>query len=486
MNRGSGKHSMISRWWGVGNPSSRDQPPPQPVAGALNEMEPIRDPMIASLAICLAFFLLGLINLGQPQVLYFDESWYLPAAAKMLKNLELINREHPPLAKELIALFYWAFGGSWMSARIGSLFFGVIGLYGFQRAHFYATRSFWSTVLFGILVATNCLYFTTSRAALLDPYMLGFAGIALAFFTRGVMFEARQVRNFFLAGISMGLAMACKWTIAPLGVFMAAVTIIRFRRDRRQLAILGASAAGPAIVTYFLTFLPFLFTTIHPLELTDFLPLHRMMVFHLGMYIGDHPYQSSWWEWPLGRGQIWFFDGQLLKIDRVIILAQNPVSALVSAPAVVIGTIMYNLKRDHAIGATVLAYVVTLGFWAIGHKPNVYLYHYNLPSVFALSLVAQVAVTFRHWAQKIAVVFLAALQILTFAYFWPVTTGALLEGRLEKLTSHYGWRENHRSDKRWEPRGEGRAMSEWAMRCINAPARDECSKPRRNSAQPIQ
>lgn len=446
-------------------------------------MEPHRDPMIASMAICLAFFLLGLVNLGQPQVLYFDESWYLPAAAKMLKNLELINREHPPLAKELIALFYWAFGGSWMSARIGSLVFGTIGLYGFQRAHFYLTRSFWSTALFGVLVATNCLYFTTSRAALLDPYMLGFAGIALAFFTRAMVDENRQLRNFVFAGISMGLAMACKWTIAPLAAFMAVATIIRFRADWRRLLVLGASAAVPAFVVYALTFLPYLFTTIHPLEVSEFFSLHRVMAFHLGIYMGEHPYQSQWWEWPLGRGHMWFFDGEGVKVDRVIVLSQNPISTLISAPAIIAGAIIFLRKCDYSIGAALLAYFIALGFWAIGHKPNLYLYHYNLPSVFALSLVAQLIVTFRQKAIHIAALVIAAMQISAFAYFWPITSGALLHGRMERLTDHYGWRENPTAHIRRKPRSDAVEIREWAKNCIHAPSRVECSRPWRESPE---
>lgn len=442
--------------------------------------------MIASMALCLAFFLLGLVNLGQPQVLYFDESWYLPAAAKMLMNLELINREHPPLAKELIALFYWAFGGSWMSARIGSLVFGTIGLYGFQRAHFHLTRSFWSTVLFGVLVATNCLYFTTSRAALLDPYMLGFAGMALAFFTRAFVVDDGQFRHFVIAGGFMGFAMACKWTIAPLAAFMAVATIIRFRADWRRLIVLGASATISSFAAYALTFWPFLFTTIYPLQVSDFFPLQRAMAFHLSIYVGDHPYQSQWWDWPLGRGQMWLFDGESLKIESVIILAQNPVATLISAPAVVVGAFMALRKRNTALGATVLAYLITLGFWAIGHKPNIYLYHYNLPSIFALSVAAQISTTFHLRRLQVVTVLVVATQIAAFAFFWPVATGATHNGKLEYLREFYGWRDNPMASITRTPKGDGRAVRNWAERCVQKPTRYECSKRRHNSAQPTE
>lgn len=447
-------------------------------------MEPHRDPMIASMAICLAFFLLGLVNLGHPQVLYFDESWYLPAAAKMLKNLELINREHPPLAKELIALFYWAFGGSWMSARIGSLVFGTIGLYGFQRAHFTVTQSPMSTIVFGILVATNCLYLTTSRAALLDPYMLGFSGVSLAFFARAMVFAEARKRNFALTGLTAGLAFACKWTFAPLAFFLALATVFKFWKRPKALMIYGGLAFLAAACAYFLTFFPFLITDIHRLEFDEVIPLQRHMMFHLGLYFGDHPYQSSWWQWPLGSGQMWLFTGKYFGVDRVIILAQNPVATLLSAAAIIAGLYIFWRRRDITVGAASIAYLVTLGFWALGYKPNLYIYHYNLPSVFALSVVAQIGS--RYFKARLQIVFaaLVAAHVFAFVYFLPVTTGAELHGRLKDLTSYYGWGENPDADKPKRQTGNGSEYSGWAVRCTNDPSRQECAQPVREIPEP--
>lgn len=436
--------------------------------------------MIASMAICLAFFLLGLVNLGQPQVLYYDETWYVPAVAKMLNGLELINREHPPLGKELMAFFYWAFGGSWVSARIGSLVFGAIGLYGFQRAHFYLTRSFWSTVMFGVLVATNCLYFTTSRAALLDPYMLGFAGMALACFTRGMVVESRQIRSFFLAGISIGLAMACKWTIAPLAVFMACAAIVRFRFDWKRLAILGTSAAVPAFAVYAITFIPFLFTTIHPLEVSDFFPLQRAMAYNLGVFVADHPYQSQWWQWPLGQGQMLFFEGEAVGDNRVILLGQNPISAFLVGPAIVAGAIISIKYLNYGLGVSVFAFLISWGFWGIGHKPNLFLYHYNLPLIFSISVMAQIAVMLRNSAFQIASVILIAMQVMSLAYFWPVVTGATTNRKVEKISEDYGWRKNSVGRDKNGISEESKIISAWATRCLGSPSRAECSRHPRN------
>lgn len=442
------------------------------------------DPLIANLLICLAFFLLGLVRLQLPQVLYFDEEWYLPAAAKMLKSMEVINREHPMLGKELIAAFYWLFGGSWISARIGSLVFGTIGLFGFQRAHFTLTQSPASTMVFGTLVLGNCLYLATSRIALLDPYMLGFAGVGLAFFAKGMRFEHGRRLNFALAGLAMGMAMACKWTVAPLCLFMAVATVVRFHSDMRELAIVATTAAVPAAVVYAVTFIPLLFASPHPMSITDFLPLQRAMAFHLSMYIGEHPYQSYWWQWPIGTGQMWLFNGEKLGIDRVIILAQNPVAVLISLPAVLFGLFALIVRRNLAMGIPALAYLLTVGFWALGQKPNLYLYHYNLPAIFALSAAAQIGASLSgKWLRTGAIAIYAA-YFAAFAFFYPVVTGARIDRSTDVSVQIRGWTRNPEDEKLRRPVGSAYELGAWAMRCLNEPTRAECAEWRRNSVEP--
>ena len=55
-------------------------------------------------------FLAGIDTPGFP---YFDETHYVPAARQLLQThfaIPTLNLEHPPLAKELMALSIWLFG----------------------------------------------------------------------------------------------------------------------------------------------------------------------------------------------------------------------------------------------------------------------------------------------------------------------------------------------------------------------------------------
>lgn len=442
------------------------------------------DPRVANLLVCLAFFLIGLNGLQSPQLLYFDEQWYIPAAVRLLNSNEVINREHPMLAKELMAGFYWLFGGSWISARIGSLVFGTIGLFGFQRAHFILTKSPASTIIFGILILGNCLYLTTSRMAVLDPYMLGFSGAGLAFFARA-MSEARNCRrNFAAAGLLMGAALACKWTVAPLCIFMAAATVIKFRSDLQTLITASFAAMVPAVSVYVLTFTPLLFADPFPLTLADFFPFQRAMAFHLSTFVGNHPYQSYWWQWPLGSGQMWLLDTFWYKTDRIIVLGQNPISSVIALPSVIIGSWLAFADKSWRLTIPIFAFLITIMFWAAGQKPNLFIYHYNLPLVFALSVTAQLLGS--AWATKwrlIAIVTLGA-YVAGFILFLPLATGRQQGAITEMTSTFYGWSENPDAHAARRVEGNADELRKWATKCSNVPRGPECSSFRRNIATP--
>ncbi|WP_169829206.1 phospholipid carrier-dependent glycosyltransferase [Tsuneonella mangrovi] len=443
-----------------------------------------RDPLVANLLICLAFFLLGLNRLYLPKILYFDETWYVNAALKLLAWKEVINREHPMLAKEMIAVSMILFGKSFGGIRLGSLILGTIGLFAFQRAHFKLTASARSTMIFGVLVAFNFLYFATSRMAILDPYMLGFAGIGSAFFVNGVMHDRRRLICFALAGFAMGCAMAAKWTAAPLYGFMGLATIVRFWRDPRLAIKLLVAFGGISVATYFLTFLPIFFIDKNPLPIAEILPLQRMMTFSLGLYIGGHPYASHWWDWPIGRGQMWIYNGFFTGKDMMIVLGQNPVATLISLPAVAISLFLLPAKRDWRLGAPALLYLFTFAFWIASGKPVQFLYHYNLSSIVALSVAAQLAAKIPPRIGRIAIPSLLTVYLAAFAFFYPVITAASIGTKQERYTSLPGWEVHPPKVGDRRPVGNGWELMLWSQDCLVHPAEQKCARARKNTVQP--
>jgi 4-amino-4-deoxy-L-arabinose transferase-like glycosyltransferase len=124
----------------------------------------------------LSYFVL-LIGIDTPDHPYFDETHYVPAARQLLQThfaVPTLNLEHPPLAKELMALSIWLFGDNPFGWRTMSALFGALALTGVYlcgRALFDDRRAaLWATAL----AALNQMLFVQARIAMLDIFALAF------------------------------------------------------------------------------------------------------------------------------------------------------------------------------------------------------------------------------------------------------------------------------------------------------------------------
>ncbi|MFZ1741445.1 MAG: phospholipid carrier-dependent glycosyltransferase, partial [Pontixanthobacter sp.] len=109
------------------------------------------DPIGWNFAICAGFLALCLIRLTIPSAPYFDEVHYLPAARALLDGSDWLNREHPPLGKEILALGIALFGDTPTGWRIFPLIAGVAALFAFMRAMWFAAQSRFASIAYGIL-----------------------------------------------------------------------------------------------------------------------------------------------------------------------------------------------------------------------------------------------------------------------------------------------------------------------------------------------
>jgi dolichyl-phosphate-mannose--protein O-mannosyl transferase len=92
-----------------------------------------RDPLVWCWAIAAGFLLLTLHRLTIPSKPFFDEIHYLPAARALLTLDKPVNREHPLVAKELMAGFIALFGDRPFGWRIGSALAGAAALMAAMR-----------------------------------------------------------------------------------------------------------------------------------------------------------------------------------------------------------------------------------------------------------------------------------------------------------------------------------------------------------------
>nr|MDQ2879210.1 dolichyl-phosphate-mannose--protein mannosyltransferase [Pseudomonadota bacterium] len=236
---------------------------------------------------------------------------------------------------------------------------------------------------------------------------------------------------------------------APFVAYAAvAVIAVRLRDwragDRSVYAVLNgngqrhwpALAVVPALIAlgcvsiavYFLTFTPAFFYTIDPLTMHDLLPFQLRMYAEQTQVLPSHPYQSSWWTWPLLIRPIWYLYEPVDGAVRGVLMIGNPAVCWGGLIAVI--ACFWAAWRDGAVKlfAVAMLWVGAFAMWILIPKSLGFFYYYYLPSIFLALPLAGVC---QHYARgkraywdETFVVICAVL----FAYFYPIISAMPLAG----------------------------------------------------------
>ncbi len=406
-----------------------------------------RDPLGWCVAFGLAFWGLMLVRLTIPSKPYFDEVHYLPAAREYWTLGKFVNREHPLLGKELIALGMQLFGDKPLGWRIFPSLAGALTLFAGMRAIWFAAQSRFATLAYGMLLATGFYIFVNARIAMLDIFMVGFVALAYWQLAAAVREPERGRIRLAIAGAALGLALASKWNAAPLAMLPGlAFFALRLRAGRRRLLTSPRGAPVPGVslleaglwlgalplAVYAATYLPAWFFAEGAIGTasgsTNLLTLHTDAIRLQESVVKTHPYMSRWPQWVLNARSIWFLYEPVDGAQRGIVLIGNPLTMLLGLPALLWAASEALLRRNGAAAAVTVLYAVTLGFWIASAKPVQFLYHYFLPSMALLAALAlALDALWQQGRRWMALVPLAG-SVAIFAYFYPILSAAPLSG----------------------------------------------------------
>ncbi|MBV7266690.1 phospholipid carrier-dependent glycosyltransferase [Erythrobacter ani] len=444
--------------------------PAQPIPARLHEPsappEHPRDPWFWCITIPLVFGALAAIRLTIPSAPYFDEVHYLPAAREIIAiwgdGSRYINREHPLLGKEILALGIAMFGDNPLGWRIMPLLAGIITIFAGMRAIWHASHERFATAAFGILLVTGFHVFVHARIAMLDIFMAAFIALAAWQFATAIREPERGRKRLALTGIAIGCAMASKWNAVPLamlpGVAFFAARLSAGRRrlitSRRGIPVPGVSLAEAflwlgliPVMVYALTFAPgyWLGDEFHPSPLSEggLFALHQEILQLQRQVIAPHSYQSSWPQWVMNIRGIWYLYEFTDGAQRGVLLIGNPLTMLLGLPALLWCTITGFWRSDWAKVAVVAGYVMSLGLWLIAPKPVQFYYHYFIPSCFLLAAFA-LTLSDIHRSEQYRWISYVALagSGAVFAVFFTILSAGALEGPMSfaKWTWLAGWR----------------------------------------------
>ena len=401
--------------------------------------------------------------------MYFDEIYHGRTAYEHMTGEHAYEYTHPPLGKVLIMagirLFGMTpFGWRFMGALFGVMMVPLMYLLGkqlFRRSSLAFIGAF--------LMASDCMHFTQSRLATIDVFAVFFIMLMYLFMIRYAMmsfYHAKLHRTLIplgLSGVSMGLAIACKWIgiYGAIGLaFIFFFTLVqRYReyryakrnlrtldQDLRRVAQRAVKQFGrsalitlgfclvfflmvPAVIYYFSYY--WHLSPDGNFNLEGVWAMQKsMFAYHRSITWNSHFFESPWYEWPLIVKPMWYFSGSdYLPANLVssISCMGNPVvwwGGLLSL-IWVMARLAFAARGDRRYLFIVVGFLAQYVPWILVPRCT-FIYHYFASVPFII--LATVAVL--EWVRKrsprvyrIGATAYCALASVMFIAFYPLMSG---------------------------------------------------------------
>lgn len=376
------------------------------------------------------------VGLWHPPTMYFDEVYHAFTAREISRGnpaaWEWWNPApqgyayewlHPPLAKLLMAGGILLSGGPSTELRAGPstelragaesfgwrlpgalLGAGAVLLVYLLGRELLNNKS--AGVLAAAAFALDGLALVMSRIAMNDIYLVFSALGAILFFLKD---------RYLLSALFLGLAAATKWSAAWVALVLVAVVLL-FRK-RLHWGMAWLLVLPPAM--YLAAYAPF-FLTGH--TVAQFIELHRQIWWYQTHLEATHPYQSSWWTWPLLLRPLWMYTASVGDQVANIYALGNPLVFWGGLAAVIAAARAGFSEKQPALQFVAVGWALLFAPWAFSPR-IMFIYHY-LPAVPFLCLALAWGLL-RLWGSErrwLAVGGAAAVAAL-FVFFYPHWTG---------------------------------------------------------------
>lgn len=429
--------------------------------------------MAACALIGVAFFFLSMAPINAPSGLIFDEWAYIPAARELNHGSVVLNREHPILGKFLIGWSIALFGDNTVGWRFASVVMMPAAIVAGARAFWWFTRDMRATILFAFFLATSCQLNVLGRLGTLDAPMLFFGALAAYFFARDR--RGHSPAYAASAGCALGLALACKWAIAPLLPWIALAWLVERGFTARSVVAAGLWFGVVPLCVYTLTFVPGMLVADNPIRPKELLALQLAMASALSGYSTPNLYASVWWEWILNIAPFWLHADQSAEGWRFLVLTNNPVSAFLVIPALAASAWLVVSRRETGLVWALGIYAIPL-LLAASSDRNQFIHHYAMSYAVGLALLA--IMLSRAWSGGTRWPAIGAVlgSGLAFAWLLPALTAAPLarESAGQRFILLPGW--EIQDWKSWAPLHKAEPPPEWRalQECLDHPLQPQC------------
>jgi dolichyl-phosphate-mannose-protein mannosyltransferase len=391
---------------------------------------------LQKLVIVLIFVVLIFLRfwrLDQPKQMYFDEIYHVSAARQIVNqdprfyewwHLKVDGSDnfdwlHPPLAKYVQAFFMNVLGDNALGWRTGS---GIFGL-GVILFIFLVSQELFEnkkiSLIASFLAACEGLLLVQSRIAMNDIYLSFFVLLILFFYLKFFKDKVKANSLWLLAtGMSMGLALATKWSALLIIVLIWILEIISFVKQKnilRKIPWRFFCLVIMPFVIYFIFYLPILFLG---KNLNFIFDLHQNIIWYHFNRDDFHSFQSTPMQWFLNLRPVWYFKGEVSKqaISNIYALG-NPLVFLFGLVSVFFSLV--SLKNINRLFKLLLLAFFSLWLPWIFSPRIMFFYHYTPAAALLCILIS-------YWLFKLNKNNLTSILLLIFLVFliyYPHWTG---------------------------------------------------------------
>lgn len=396
---------------------------------------------------------------------YFDEIYHPRNAAEIANNQDMYASVHPLLGTNIIALFIKLFGFSPFIYRLPGVLFGILLVpvfYAISRRLFKKTSL--STIA-SILLSADFMHITTSRIATLEPFSVFWILVMFYFMIRYVQYSwfdtpfSKQLKYLFLSGLTMGVAIATKWTTCYSAVGLAIILFSYFFYEylqyRKAKQLLKQEQPIPSeyheaihikkvfkkklFATILLCFVFFIFIPI-VIYCISYLPdrvwkgdswsiqnVWKQVMYMYNYHIdldATHPYSSTWDQWLLDLRPIWYYIGTDSEgFKHTIACFSNPLMTWTALFTIIFTLIDFIRTRKANAFIILVGYITALAPWIIITR-CVFAYHFYPTSFFAiLSIVYFLQYIWKYKVGKLFTIIYLLIYVGIFMMFLPITCG---------------------------------------------------------------
>lgn len=396
---------------------------------------------------------------------YFDEIYHPRNAWEIANGQYMYATVHPLFGTNTMALFIKLFGMSPFVWRLPGAIFGILLVplfYVIARRLFQKTSL--STIA-SVLLAGDFMHLTTSRIGTLEPFSVFWILVMFYFMIRYIQMSwydtpfKKQFKYLGICGITMGIAIATKWTACYSAVGLAILLFAYFfqrfteylkarkflnneditQEEKDEAMHIAKTFPYAFWMTVGLCFLFFIFIPIIIYALS-YLPdkvwkddswslsnvwdqVMYMYNYHIDLD-ATHPYSSTWDQWLLDIRPIWYYNGyDSNSLQHTISCFSNPLMTWTALITIIFSLIDGIRTKSHSAFIICIGYITALAPWIMITR-CVFSYHFYPTSFFA---ILSIVYFFRYLEQKktgrILIIIYLIIYIGLFLAFLPATAG---------------------------------------------------------------